>query len=87
MLRSPSPLLFALLILVGFSAALGATEFQSAWPADANRAWAGRDYWTNPLQDWRLRNGLLECHVAGGDRNVFLLTREIADRDGDLMFR
>ena len=51
---------------------------------DASRVWVGRDYWANPLQDWRLRNGLLECHVAGGDRNVFLLTREIDARSGDL---
>jgi phosphodiesterase/alkaline phosphatase D-like protein len=64
--------------------ALRADELQSAWPAEANRPWVGSDYWSNPLQDWRLRNGLLECHVAGGDRNVFLLTREIAPRTGDL---
>lgn len=82
--RSRFVLLLVLLAVVGFSLPLGASEFQSSWPSDANRAWAGRDYWTNPLQDWRLRNGLLECHVAGGDRNVFLLTREIADRGGDL---
>ena len=84
MLRTVSLHVLALGLLVGPPAALEAADFQSAWPADANRVWAGRDYWTNPLQDWRLRNGLLECHVAGGDRNVFLLTREIGDRGGDL---
>ena len=61
-----------------------AAEFRSDWPVDAGRDWVGRNYWANPLQDWRLRNGLLECHVAGGDRNVFLLTREIDARSGDL---
>jgi len=84
MLRTVSSHLLALGLLLAPSAALEASEFRSAWPADANRVWAGRDYWANPLQDWRLRNGLLECHVAGGDRNVFLLTREIGDRGGDL---
>ena len=67
--------LLALMALLGVSTALGASEFQSAWAVDASRPWVGRDYWANPLQDWHLRNGLLECHVAGGDRNVFLLTR------------
>ena len=67
---------FGLAILV-LSPAANASEFRSDWPVDAGRVWVGRDYWANPLQDWRLRNGLLECHVAGGDRNVFLLTREV----------
>ena len=84
MLRALSLSFLCIGLLLGSPRGLDAAEFQSAWPADANRAWAGRDYWTNPLQDWRLRNGLLECHVAGGDRNVFLLTREISDRPGDL---
>lgn len=63
---------------------LESAEFQSDWPAGSSRVWVGQDYWANPLQDWRLRNGLLECHVAGGDRNVHLLTREIAERAGNL---
>jgi len=72
------------LVVLALAPALGASEFRSDWPVDASRVWVGRDYWANPLQDWRLRNGLLECHVAGGDRNVFLLTREIDARSGDL---
>jgi alkaline phosphatase D len=64
--------------------ASGQPSFRSAWPRNTNRPWAGPEYWTNPLQDWRIRNGRLECFVAGGDRNLFLLTREITARDGDL---
>ena len=84
MLRVIPLRLLSLVLLLGASPWLGAAEFQSAWPTDADRAWAGPDYWANPMQDWHLRNGLLECHVAGGDRNVFLLTREISSRPGDL---
>lgn len=58
--------------------------FRSAWPRDADRPWAGAEYWTNPLEDWRIRTGRLECFVPGGDRNVFLLTRTIAPREGDI---
>ncbi|MGH9327431.1 MAG: alkaline phosphatase D family protein [Terriglobia bacterium] len=65
-------------------AATGQSSFRSAWPKDAERPWAGPEYWTNPLEDWRIRNGRLECFVAGGDRNVFLLTHEIAARNGSL---
>lgn len=46
------------------------------------RAWLGADYWANPLQDWSLREGRMECNVAGGDRNVFWLTRELSSRPG-----
>ena len=60
-------------------------SFRSSWPADANRAWPGPEYWANPLQDWRVREGRLECFSAGGDRNVALLTREIAERSGNLV--
>jgi len=39
--------------------------------------WLGRDYWSNPLQDWQLRDGRMECIVPGGDRNVYWLVREV----------
>ena len=46
--------------------------------ADSPRTWLGPDYWANPLQDWHRSGDRLECHVAGGDRNVFWLSKEIA---------
>ena len=42
--------------------------------AEEERAWLGPQYWANPLQDWRLIDGRIECCVSGGDRNVFWLT-------------
>lgn len=63
----------------------GESAFRSAWPQQADRTWPGPEYWTNPLEDWRIRNGRLECICPGGDRNVFLLTREIAAREGTLV--
>lgn len=58
--------------------------FRSAWPPQVERPWPGPEYWSNPLEDWRIRQGRLECFRAGGDRNVFLLTREVAERQGAL---
>ncbi|MHB8302285.1 MAG: alkaline phosphatase D family protein [Acidobacteriaceae bacterium] len=60
-------------------------SFRSAWPKDGNRPWPGPEYWSNPLQDWRIREGRLECFSPGGDRNVALLTRDVAGRSGNLM--
>ena len=46
-----------------------AAEFRSAWPKDA-RVWAGPEYWANPLQDWRVAKGRLECFRSGDSRDV-----------------
>lgn len=59
-------------------------SFRSHWPGDVRRHWAGPEYWLNPLQDWRLSEGRLECFSPGEDRNVVLLTREVASRSGEL---
>jgi len=62
---------------------LSSAEFKSDF-SGPERPWPGADYWSNPLQDWRVRDGRLECIVPGGDRNLFLLTREIAGSQGDI---
>ena len=53
--------------------------FQSNWSAfpQIDRPWAGGDYWLNPLQAWRQRDGRLHCEFPGGDRNCVLLTASI----------
>ncbi len=65
------------LLLILLCTSVLAADFKSQWPASAARPWAGADYWANPMQDWRMKDGRLECAVSGGDRNVFLLTREL----------
>ncbi len=54
-----------------------------AAPAE-KRPWLGPDYWANPLQDWQWSGGRIENRQPGGDRNVFLLTREVSERRGTL---
>jgi alkaline phosphatase D len=74
------------LISVGRTAPAGpeASDFQSAWPAGVERIWAGPEYWANRLQDWRIKNGRLECLLPASDRNVHLLTRALLPRNGEL---
>ncbi len=55
---------------------VSADTFDSQLP-ETDRVWLGPDYWAGPLQDWRLRDGWIECETGGGDRNVFLLTQEL----------
>lgn len=61
-----------------------APGFASAWDRSPDRVWLGADYWANPLQDWRLAGGRIECTNAAVDRNVHLLTRQLAHRAGTL---
>ena len=75
----------ALIALMGCSG--GAAAFESHWDEGVERAWLGPDYWSNPLQDWRVQNGRIENFRPGGDRNVFLLTREVGDQAGTLSMR
>jgi len=51
-------------------------SFTPSLPSGITRPWISGDFWANPLQDWQLANGRIECIVSGGDRNVALLTRQ-----------
>jgi len=60
-----------------------AVRFASQWDQTPDRIWIGPELWTNPLQDWRLADGWLECIKAAPERHVHLLTHTIAKRDGE----
>ncbi|MCX6561948.1 MAG: hypothetical protein NTZ26_15745, partial [Candidatus Aminicenantes bacterium] len=62
----------------------GGAAFRSAWPMGIERIWAGPEYWANRLQDWRVKNGRLECLPSLADRNVHLLTRRVGSGQGSL---
>jgi phosphodiesterase/alkaline phosphatase D-like protein len=62
-------------------------EFRSTWQNWHDRPWLGAEYWANPLQDWRLKSGRIECHNAAYDRNVHLLTRDLGTQQGTLEMR
>ena len=58
-------------------------NFKAELPTDNFRVWIGQEYWANPLQDWQLNDGQIECVTSGGFRNVYLLTHEISIQKGD----
>ena len=61
-----------------------AAGFTSQWANTPDRVWVGPEYWANPLQDWRIAKGRLECVKAARDRSVHLLTRQLSEKQGDL---
>ena len=67
-----------------FAAVVAATgygaEFSSDFANTPDRVWVGADYWANPMEDWSIEAGRLQCR-GGGNRNVTLLTREVTGTD------
>lgn len=64
-----------------------AGEFASRAALCPDRVWLGPEYWSNPLQDWRIRGGRIECTHAAADRNVHLLVRSLGEADGAFSLR
>lgn len=60
------------------------TDFASQWNKASDRVWLGAEYWANPLQDWRINQGRIECVNATPNRNVHLLTRELGEQSGEV---
>src|SRR4051812_37931376 len=58
--------------------------FVADWAGVPDRVWLGPEFWANPLQDWRVAGGRIECVNAAPDRHVHLLTRELGEQAGDL---
>jgi alkaline phosphatase D len=74
----------ALALAPRLAAASANPEFRSRWDPMPDRPWAGEEVWTNPMQDWRVAGGRLECFQPAPGRNVHALTRDLADRPGTL---
>ena len=54
------------------------------WDAVPDRTWLGTDFWANRLQDWRIRDGRVECierRPKMAQRTAHLLTRSISNPD------
>jgi alkaline phosphatase D len=79
MKRAAAILMFTVLLLCGWASRAGA-QFASAFDRTPDRPWIGPEYWANPLQDWRIAGGALECIMTGPARSLMLLTRELSDR-------
>ena len=79
MRRLAAILMFTLALSFGL-ARQAAAQFASAFDRTPDRPWIGPEYWANPLQDWRIAGGALECITPGPARSLILLTRELSDR-------
>jgi hypothetical protein len=49
------------------------------WGQSHDRVWIGAEYWSNPMEDWRIVDGAVECQSFAGGRNVHWITRQITN--------
>lgn len=61
-----------------------ADGFHDDFGSTPDRVWLGPAFWANPMEDWRVQNGRLECTSNSGNRNVHVLTHQLAGRPGTL---
>lgn len=57
-------------------------DFRSNWQLCPSRIWLGAEFWSNPLQDWQILDGRIECTNPASDRNVHVLVRELGENPG-----
>src|SRR5690349_16449626 len=58
------------------------TLWHIGWQSLEDGAWVGNEFWGQPLQDWRVREGHLECANPAPNRQLHYLTRSIRSSAG-----
>jgi phosphodiesterase/alkaline phosphatase D-like protein len=58
-------------------------QFSADFDNTNDRIWVGKDFWTIPLEDWKVENGKLYCIGEVPNSRVNLLTHVIAPEAGD----
>ncbi|MBP88976.1 MAG: twin-arginine translocation pathway signal [Planctomycetaceae bacterium] len=68
----------------GVQAPAQPNAFESDWKNTPDRVWIAPEFWANPMEDWRVADGRLECIRGGGGRSVHVLTRQIGAAVGEM---
>jgi alkaline phosphatase D len=68
---------FLLPLLAAGAIAQAADVFTPDIAANTTRPWPGKDFWSNPAEDWNVSQGRFENTFSGGNRNIVLLTAEL----------
>ncbi|MFP6574284.1 MAG: twin-arginine translocation pathway signal, partial [Pirellulaceae bacterium] len=61
------------------AAALIETEQIDQWQKTHDRVWIGGEFWSNPMEDWRVNEGWAQCQTTAGNRSIHSVTRQIKD--------
>ncbi len=79
LMRSLLAVLSVWMLLLSVSQAQSLPRIQEG----VTRPWIGPEYWTNPLMNWQLSDGRLECTHGGWVNELHSLTHQLKEADGD----
>tara|TARA_R110001606_G_scaffold4640_1_gene21889 strand:- start:2863 stop:5226 length:2364 start_codon:yes stop_codon:yes gene_type:complete len=54
-----------------------AKPVRDTWANTHDRIWLGGEYWANPMEDWHIVDGGVECLSSGGNRSIHSLTHQL----------
>ena len=54
---------------------------------EVTRHWIGPEYWSNPVMNWQLSDGRIECIHGGLVNEVHSLTHQLCEGDGNFVMR
>jgi len=49
------------------------------WGQTHDRVWLGGEFWSNPMEDWRIHDGWAQCQTTGEHRSIHSVTRQLTD--------
>jgi hypothetical protein len=81
-MKNSLKIIYLILLLSAYSCTSTSEQFETGWNMTGQQTWAGPDFWSNPLQDWQINDGRLECLVTKPNRSVHLITWMLSE-NGD----
>ena len=58
------------------------SDYKSNWQYLNDRIWIGAEYWSNPLEDWQVKDGKVLCTSKNAERDLQILTQYVSNEDG-----
>lgn len=49
------------------------------WTVTHDRVWLGGEFWSNPMEDWRIKDGWAQCQTTAEHRSIHSVTRQLTD--------
>ena len=71
------------ILLISFTSCTQKPGFFSDFDNVSDRIWVGRDFWSIPLEDWRIEDGRLHCEGIIPNSRVNLLTYILSPDKGN----
>ena len=76
-------ILFFILLILAVSCSLDKNSFIADFDNINDRIWVGKDFWSVPLEDWKVSNGELNCIGVVPESRVNLLTHVLSAGNGN----